>query len=333
MDKNSLKKLEFNKIQEVLSSYALTTNGRKLALDLLPLVEKKDVIKAQNETKEALILLYRKGNIPLPLELSDITEYILLLEKNNFLSSKALLDIANVLRTSRLLKEYYFENPLNESDVLTNYFNNLYTNKNIEHTIFSSILDENNISDDASTTLMAIRRNIRKVNQDIRNKLQSLLNSKYLQEPIITIKNNRFVVPVKNEYRSNVNGFVHDISTSGSTVFIEPMSVFELNNKLSTLKNEEIIEIEKILQKLSSLLFDITEEIKNTFNLIGLIDFIFAKAKYAKEINGIYPIISEEKNINLIEARHPLIDKNKVVPISLSLDTNERSLIEATVSS
>ena len=327
MDKNSLKKLEFNKIQEVLSSYALTTNGRKLALDLLPLVEKKDVIKAQNETEEALILLYRKGNIPLPLELSDITEYILLLEKNNFLSSKALLDIANVLRTSRLLKEYYFENPLNESDVLTNYFNNLYTNKNIEHTIFSSILDENNISDDASTTLMAIRRNIRKVNQDIRKKLQSLLNSKYLQEPIITIKNNRFVVPVKNEYRSNVNGFVHDISTSGSTVFIEPMSVFELNNKLSTLKNEEIIEIEKILQKLSSLLFDITEEIKNTFNLIGLIDFIFAKAKYAKEINGIYPIISEEKNINLIEARHPLIDKNKVVPISLSLGNDYTCLV------
>ena len=260
-------------------------------------------------------------------ELSDISEYILLLEKNNFLSAKALLDIANVLKTSRLLKEYYFENPLNETDTLNNYFNNLYTNNKIEHTISSAIIDENTISDDASSNLMSIRRNIRKVNQEIRNKLQSLLSSKFLQEPIITIKNNRFVVPVKNEYKANVNGFVHDISTSGSTVFIEPMNVFELNNKLSDLKNEEIIEIEKILQKLSSLLFDLVGEIKNTFNLIGLIDFIFAKAKYAKEINGIYPIISDKKVINLIEARHPLIDKNKVVPITLSLGEKYTCLV------
>lgn len=327
MDKNSLKKLEFNKIVEILSSFAVTDKGKKLSLNLVPYTKKDDTIKAQNETKEALTLLYRKGSIPLTAELSDISEYILLLEKNNFLSAKALLDIANVLKTSRLLKEYYFENPLNETDALNNYFNNLYTNNKIEHTISSAIIDENTISDDASSNLMSIRRNIRKVNQEIRNKLQSLLSSKFLQEPIITIKNNRFVVPVKNEYKANVNGFVHDISTSGSTVFIEPMNVFELNNKLSDLKNEEIIEIEKILQKLSSLLFDLVGEIKNTFNLIGLIDFIFAKAKYAKEINGIYPIISDKKVINLIEARHPLIDKNKVVPITLSLGEKYTCLV------
>ena len=327
MDKNSLKKLEFNKILEILSSFAVTDKGKKLSLNLVPYTKKDDTIKAQNETKEALTLLYRKGSIPLTAELSDISEYILLLEKNNFLSAKALLDIANVLKTSRLLKEYYFENPLNETDALNNYFNNLYTNNKIEHTISSAIIDENTISDDASSNLMSIRRNIRKVNQEIRNKLQSLLSSKFLQEPIITIKNNRFVVPVKNEYKTNVNGFVHDISTSGSTVFIEPMNVFELNNKLSDLKNEEIIEIEKILQKLSSLLFDLVGEIKNTFNLIGLIDFIFAKAKYAKEINGIYPIISDKKVINLIEARHPLIDKNKVVPITLSLGEKYTCLV------
>ena len=327
MDKNSLKKLEFNKILEILSSFAVTDKGKKLSLNLVPYTKKDDTIKAQNETKEALTLLYRKGSIPLTSELSDISEYILLLEKNNFLSAKALLDIANVLKTSRLLKEYYFENPLNETDALNNYFNNLYTNNKIEHTISSAIIDENTISDDASSNLMSIRRNIRKVNQEIRNKLQSLLSSKFLQEPIITIKNNRFVVPVKNEYKANVNGFVHDISTSGSTVFIEPMNVFELNNKLSDLKNEEIIEIEKILQKLSSLLFDLVGEIKNTFNLIGLIDFIFAKAKYAKEINGIYPIISDKKVINLIEARHPLIDKNKVVPITLSLGEKYTCLV------
>ena len=325
-NKSNFIKLEFDKIQNNLSQFAITETGKNLSLELLPSNNVTDVKKSQDETTEALVLLFRKGDIPIG-EIKDITKYILLLEKNNFLSSSALLSIANVLKTSRLLKEYYFENPLNESDVLTNYFNNLYTNNRIETTIFSSIIDENTISDDASIELANIRRNMRKINQEIRNKLQSLLNSKYLQEPIITIKNNRFVVPVKNEYRSDVKGFVHDISTSGSTVFIEPMSVFELNNKLNSLKNEETIEIEKILQKLSSLFFDITNEIKNTFNLIGIIDFIFAKAKYSKEINGISPIISEEKKINLIDARHPLIDKDVVVPITLSLGEDYTTLV------
>ena len=326
MNKNSLIKLEFNKVLDILKTFAITEKGKNKILELEPFTENSDVQRAQNETTESLVLLFRKGNIPLN-EISDITPYILLLEKNNFLSAKALLEIANILKTSRLLKEYYFENPLNETEVLTNYFNNLYTNNRIEHTIFTSIIDENTIADEASSELNSIRKNIRKTNQEIRNKLQSLLNSKYLQEPIITIKNNRFVVPVKNEYRSEVNGFIHDISTSGSTVFVEPISVFELNNKLNSLRNDEIIEIEKILQKLTSLFFDITSDIKNTYNLIGIIDFIFAKAKYSKEINAVAPIISEKKELELLDARHPLIPFDSVVPITLSLGKDFTTLV------
>lgn len=325
MEKN-LNKLEFNKIIDILSQFAITKEGKKLCFSLLPFYNKEKVLKVQNETTEALVLLFRKGDIPL-YEIADITPYILLLDKNSFISSKALLDIANTLKVSRLLKEYYFENQLNESENLTNYFNNLYTNTKIESTIFSSIIDENNIADDASLKLASIRREIRKINQNVRNKLQTLLNSKYLQEPIITIKNNRFVVPVKSEHRNDIKGFVHDVSTSGSTVFIEPMSVFELNNTLNVLKNDEILEIEKILQKLSSLLFEITNELKNNYNLIGIIDFIFAKAKYSKETNSTPPIISDKKEINLKGARHPLIDSNMIVPISISLGSNYSTLV------
>lgn len=323
---SSLKKLEFDKITTILSEYAITESGKKICLDLLPMHDKASVIKAQNETSEALTLIYRKGNIPLDL-VNDITEYILILDKGNFLFIKALLDIANVLKTSRLLKEYYFENPLNETDALTGYFNNLYTNPRIEQAILSAIIDENTIDDRASNTLTDIRKNIRKTGQEVRNKLQSLINSKYVQEPIITIKNNRFVIPVKSEYRSEIKGFVHDTSTSGSTVFIEPMSVFEMNNKLNSLKNEEATEIERILQKLSSLLFDILHDLKNTYNLICIIDFIFAKGNYSKSINAISPIISDKKEIDLIKCRHPLIDKDKVVPISINLGKNFSCLV------
>lgn len=323
---NSLNVLEFNKITSILSKYAITEIGKRNCENLIPFYDEKEVLKAQSETTEALVLLFRKGDSPI-FEIDDITPYILLLEKNTFLSAKSLLSLANVLKLSRLLKEYYFENPLNETDCLSSYFNNLYTNERIEKSIFNAIEDENTILDSASTTLANIRREIRKTNNDAKNKLQSLLSSKYLQEPIITIKNNRYVIPVKSEYRNEINGFVHDISTSGSTVFIEPMSVFELNNKLSSLKNDELIEIEKILQKLSSLFFDITNEIKNTYNLIGLIDFIFAKGKYSREINGISPIISKEKEINLIDAKHPLIDKEKVVPISIVIGSSYNSLV------
>lgn len=326
MQKEFLETLEFNKILEKLSNFSITNSGKKYCSELLPSTNKEKVEKYLSETTEGLVLLFRKGNIPIN-ELINIEEHILNLKNQNFLSIKSLLEITAILKTSRELKEYYFNNPLNETDVLTNYFDHLYTNTRIEEKIYSSILDENTIDDKASNELYQIRQKIRNIQRDIKNKLQSLLTSKYLQEPIITIRQNRFVVPVKNEYRSEVKGFIHDISTSGSTIFIEPLSVFDLNNILSDLKNQEIIEIEKILQKLSSLFFEITDELENSYNLIGLIDFIFAKAKYSKSIDANCPKINEKKFIYLEKAKHPLLNKETAVPINVEIGTNFTTLL------
>ena len=321
-----LEKIEYYKIIDLIKGYSKTLKAKNDFESLKPMQSKKDIIKALDEVSEAVSLLYRKGTPPI-LELENIEQHILNLKNSNFLSIKSILEITNLLITSRLLKEYYFENPLNQTEVLTAYFDHLYTNLKIEETIKNSIVDENTLDDRASAKLNQIRQKQRNVKKAVTGKLQSLLSSKYLQEPIVTIRQGRFVVPVKVEYVSEIKGLIHDTSSSGSTVFIEPMSVFELNNTLSDLKNQEQIEIEIILQKLSSLFFEITDELENTYNLVSLLDFIFAKAMYAKENNCNMPIISDEKRIVLKDAKHPLISKDTVVPISLEVGKDYTTLL------
>lgn len=193
------------------------------------------------------------------------------------------------------------------------------------------ILDEDSIADNASSELATIRKKQRTLDETIKNKLNSFIHSssysKYIQESVITIRNNRYVIPVKEEYRANVKGFVHDVSASGSTVFIEPISIFELNNEIANLKLDELREIEKILFKLSSLLFPIANELKQDVETIGKLDFIFAKAKYSIKLNGVEPILNNNKFINLISARHPLIDEDKVVPIDINLGIDFSTLV------
>ncbi len=326
MQTTYLEKLEFTKIKNILSSYAETDTSKKMCLNLQPSNNKEKVQKALDETTEAVALIYRKGNLPLE-SIGDISNYILNLKNQNFLSAKALLELATLLKTSKTLKNYYFEKELNQTDSLTNYFDHLYTNPNIEEKIFSAIIDENTFDDRASNTLYKIRQQMRNTKKEIKNKLQSLLNSKYLQEPIVTIRQDRFVVPVKSEYQTELKGFIHDTSSTGSTVFIEPISVFDLNNQLSELKNQESIEIEKILQILSSLFFDITNELENNFNLITILDFIFAKAKYSKELDCNCPKINDDKIIYLKNAKHPLLDQSIAVPITLEIGKTFSSLL------
>lgn len=326
MQTTYLEKLEFTKIKNILSSYAETDTGKKMCLNLQPSNNKEKVQKALDETTEAVALIYRKGNLPLE-SIGDISNYILNLKNQNFLSAKALLELATLLKTSKTLKNYYFEKELNQTDSLTNYFDYLYTNPNIEEKIFSAIIDENTFDDRASNALYKIRQQMRNTKKEIKNKLQSLLNSKYLQEPIVTIRQDRFVVPVKSEYQTELKGFIHDTSSTGSTVFIEPISVFDLNNQLSELKNQESIEIEKILQILSSLFFDITNELENNFNLITILDFIFAKAKYSKELDCNCPKINDDKIIYLKNAKHPLLDQSIAVPITLEIGKTFSSLL------
>lgn len=328
MDIKSLEKLEFNKICEILECFCITYIGKDYAKTLKPFLLKQDIIKAQKQTTEASILIYRKGSAPI-LEIEDITSHIKKLESSLFLSPKQLLDLALILKISNNLKDYFFSSEIDMSEFtnLTGLFNNLYVNPSIEKTIFTSIIDENTISDDASSTLKNIRKEIRNKEQEIRNKLNTLIRSKYVQESVITMRSGRFVIPVKNEYRQEVKGFIHDISSSGSTVFVEPIAIFDLNNDLNNLKNDENLEIEKVLQKLSSLFFPIIDNIKNNINLIGLIDFIFAKAKYSNSLEATEPIINDEKFIDLKQAWHPLLNKNQAVKNDIPLGKDYNSLI------
>ncbi|MBQ9298447.1 MAG: endonuclease MutS2 [Clostridia bacterium] len=327
MERKYLDKIDYFEIAKNLSNYAITSVGKEICFSLFPCADKEKVKHMIKETTEAITLKYRKGNPPIS-EIANINNYIKTLKSNSSLTSIALLNLATILKISRELKMYISENvELENIEIINKYFENLYSNNKIENAIFTSIIDENSIDDKASSTLNNIRKSKKKLEGDIKKSLSSLLNSKYIQEPIVTIRNDRYVIPVKNEYRNEIKGFIHDISSSGSTVFIEPFSVFDLNNQLNTLRLKENIEIEKILYNLSSLFFNITEELENNVRLISMIDFAFAKANYAISIEATEPIINDEKFINLKLARHPLIPKEIVVPININIGKNYNTLV------
>lgn len=334
---SNLLKLEFDKILQILSTYCKTYLGKNIMLNLLPSKELKEVQTLQKQTSEAYTLLTKYGNIPIA-EIENITPYIKSLESFIPLTPKGLLDIAKIFKISNDLKEYFDYSNENDSetsefkyDILQSEFEKLYSNIAIYQNITKAILDENTISDDASKTLNSLRRNRRRLESSIKEKLNSFIHSssysKYIMEPIITIRNDRYVIPVKIEYKENVTGLIHDISASGSTVYIEPTSIFDLNNQINNIKLEENIEIEKILDNLSKQLYPIVNNIKQTINSIGNIDFIFAKAKYSQVMDCIEPIINTDKFIDLKQARHPLIDTKTVVPIDINLGKNFTSLI------
>lgn len=332
MNINYLNKLEFNKILEILSTFCSTYVGKDLALNLQVSNDKNLVKNMLAETEEAVNLVYRNST-PSFYDISDINIYLKSLESYMSLSAKALLDLANIFKLSENLKDYFNKDfiDINEYPKLNILFSELYSNKSIQDKIFSCIIDENTIDDKASSELDKIRKRKRHIEQDIRSKLNNMIHSsnfsKYLQENLITIRNDRFVIPIKEEYRSQVKGFVHDVSNAGSTLFIEPIVIFEMNNELNQLRSEEEIEIEKILQNLTKLFFPYVKELENDVKIIGHLDFIFAKAKYSKSLNCITPKINDDKYISLINARHPLIDKSKVVPISVNLGKDFSTLL------
>lgn len=325
---NYLNKLAFNEIIEKLKSYCNTYIGKDIASLLLP-SNKKEVVKNWlEETNEAISLALR-ASFPSFMEIKPIDVSLKRLASSQTLNSSALLNLKNIFQLAHNLKNYISQDFLEENSypLLFNLFNELYSNKSIIDSINNIIIDENTINDKASKTLYDIRRKKMKLEHDIRGELNKLLRSKYVQDSIITIRNDRFVIPVKEEYRSSVKGFVHDISNAGSTVFIEPLSVFEMNNELNELSAKEELEIQRILQELSSLFFPYQEELKLDIDLIGKLDFIFAKAKFARSLNGNIPHINDKKELNLINARHPLISKDSIVPISLTLGTNFKVLL------
>ena len=332
MKDNNLQKLEYNFILENLSLFCKTYLGKDFCASLKPSSDINKVKKLLNETEEDFNFIFRKGNAPI-CEIADISISIKTLESNNTLTTKALLEIANIFKLAKELKDYFNLDNIEYSEfpILSTYFNNLYSNPEIENSIFKSIIDENNIADNASTNLSSIRKEKRKLENDIKDTLNKIIHSSTysnaIMEQIVTIRNDRYVIPIKEEFRSAIKGFIHDISSSGSTVFIEPMQIFDLNNKLQSLKIEENIEIQNILRNLSLKITPHLDNLKNNISLIGKLDFIFAKASYAKSTNSICPIVNNNKVINLIKARHPLINKDTVVPIDISIGEKYSSLI------
>lgn len=333
MQKKYINKLEYSKVLSILSNYAKTYLGKELCLGLFPITEKEKVQKALQETDEAIRLRYNKGSIPLN-GLPSIEIWIKYLKSNTILSMKALLECATTLKIARESKEYFYSDEnfsLDTFPILHSYFTSLYTNEGLEKKIHTMIIDENTIADDASSTLFGIRKRKQKIEQEIKEKLNHFIHSssysKYIQEPVVTIRNDRYVIPVKEEYRSQIKGFIHDMSSSGSTVFIEPMAIFELNNEINNLKIQENIEIEKILSLLTNLLVPIVEDLENTIRIIARIDFMYAKAEYAIATKSTIPLLQDHPSFLLRKARHPLIEPKVVVPIDISLGETFSTLV------
>lgn len=332
MNYRTIKNLEFDKILNILLSYCSTYIGRAICQNTKISFDTNEVEKRLKEVTQLQNSISKLGSLPI----TDITDVNLSLKKTNIdgiLSFKELLDIAHILKISREIKEYFLKETeyIETQQYIYGYFNNLYTNIHIEQTIFNNILDENTINDKASNELYNIRKKIKQNENKIRDTLSNYISSpnfsQYLQDKIITIRNGRFVIPIKQEYKNMIKGLVHDMSSSGSTLFIEPNNIVELNNNIKELIVQENNEIEKILYEYSKELSKISTNILDSISNLGYIDFLNAKAKYSLDNNMYEPNINSSRYIKLVSARHPLIDNKVAVPISLEISNNYNTMI------
>ena len=321
MQERNLRVLEFGKIRDMLAAHAVTDPGRAACLALEPSGDFETVRALQAQTEEADTVLAYSGGNPMAY-FKDVREYLKLASVGATLSAKALLDVAEALKASRVVRAALVTDREN-TPLLTEMGSRLSTNRSLEEEIFSAILSEDEISDHASQDLYDIRRHIRQINDRVRDKLNSLIRSssmqKYLQDAIITMRNDRYVVPVKAECRQFVPGLVHDQSGSGSTLFIEPMAVVEAGNELKQWSAKEKQEIQRILSDFSARVAPDAGLIARNLELLSNIDCIFAKAMLGREMKAVPPKINREGRVNLRRARHPLIDPEKVVPSNLWL--------------
>lgn len=321
MQERTLKVLEFNKIKDKLKDYAITTSSKEMIDKLQPYETIYEVRKKLKETDEALDLLITKGNPPFE-GLHDVKEGVERAKKGGVLSPGQLLKIGGMLKCSRNFKNYISRREDETAHLILEDLAYILTPiKNLEDTIEISIISEEEISDRASGTLNSIRRNLKEKNSSVRDKINSIVrsNAKYLQDSLYTMRGDRYVLPVKAEYKSAVPGLVHDQSSTGATLFIEPMSLVNLNNEIKELKLKEKAEIERILMDLSNKVFDVIDTVESNFNILTELDFIFAKGKYASSLNAICPEVNEDKSFDIIQGRHPLIDPKFGVPSDIYL--------------
>lgn len=319
--------LEFDKILSMLSSYGVMDITKKRILETTVSAKIKKVNKMQDETADAVTLITKKGSPPIMCK-EDVHSPLKRAVMGGVLSISEILAVGKVLETSEKLKRYPDEI---EVSALGEHFEALWENRDLKKRIFQSIADEETLADDASPALSDIRRKIRLANNKVRDTLKNIISSpsyaKCLQEQIITMRDDRYVVPVKAEHRGDIKGIVHDTSSSGATLFVEPMSVVELNNEIRTLIDSERDEIVRILSEFSNLIANDKDFIEMTYSVIGKLDEIFARAHFALRYDCYRPILNDKGILNLGKARHLLIDSKKVVPVDIVLGKDFDTLV------
>lgn len=322
MNDKALRILEYHKIISLLVDKASSAPGKELCQKLTPMTDIKEIEEAQQQTADAFTRLVKGGRIHFSGN-KDISFSIRSLEIGSALSAAELLKISASLACATRAKT--FARPEHDEEItdsLQEYFANLEPLTPLQNEINRCIISEEEIADDASPTLKHIRRSINLTNEKIHSQLTNMVNGSYrtyLQDAVITMRDNRYCIPVKSEHKGNVPGMVHDQSSTGSTLFIEPAVVVELNNQLKELAFKEKEEIERILADLSANAGEHTEELANNFRLLTKLDFIFARAGLAADMNASRPLFNKDRYINIRRGRHPLLDKKKVVPIDINL--------------
>ena len=330
MNQKALETLEYKKIIAQLKREMGSAASAKLADELTPLTSEKIIKEELRSTTEAVDLIVRKGPLPTG-GLYDIREALLLAKKGGSLTMRQLLEVQNVLGISSEVVAFMHDDALPELKYIGEMVDLIVEFTALEKEISRCILTEDEMADNASPKLKDIRRNIHQQNQAIKNKLSRIItsssNKTYLQDTIVTMRDGRYVIPVKQEYRSFFPGMVHDQSKGGATLFIEPQGVVELNNKLRELEVEEQLEIARILAELSSRVAEHYREIRSNLELLTKLDFIMAKGKLSCKMHASEPKIDADGELRLISARHPLIEYKKAVPVDIRIGGDYRTLI------
>lgn len=327
-DQKSLTTLEYPKILDRLATFAQSQGGKKKASELVPYEKIADALHALNETAEADRVLFEYSLSP-SFAVDDIGDILVKAKKGATLAIPDIMKVGRSLRVSRRLK--YTIDKVKDCPLLADMAMGLFENETLEKKIFDAFLSETEVADNASNELRAIRIRIRKLNDNVRSKLQLFITSpqysKYLQDNIITVRGDRYVIPVKSDCKGTIPGLVHDQSTSGSTLFVEPMQIVELNNELKVELVNEQLEIEKILRNFSNQIEGCADGITYSYNTVVDMDMVFAKAQLAREYKATKPELNEDGVIDIRAGRHPLIDQKIVVPVSLALKKDEKMLL------
>ena len=330
MNQKALKTLEFDKIIHRLTEHAASVGAKKKCTELVPVTSLWEIERAQTQTADALRRIWQKGSISFG-GIRDIRGSIKRLEIGGILGMGELRQIMSLLETAGQVQKYgAHEREDEKADSLDESFEFLDPVPSLCSEIRRCILADDEMADDASSALFSIRRSMRQMNDKVHNTLNAMVNGAvrtYLQDAVITMRDGRYCLPVKAEHRSQVPGMIHDQSATGSTLFIEPMAVVKLNNDFKELLLKEQQEIEKILSELSEKTAAYADQISGDYDVLVELDFIFAKAILAKEMNAVRPVFNDQRRISIKEGRHPLLDPKKVVPVTVRLGDDFRLLI------